>query len=149
MSRFYYGNSSVTHLRTSGDTPRSETYFVQATYVPRTSYVTATFTWRFSDVSVFVWNFTFVCIYGVSRRMCYVRVMYVWRMKCTRDVGLCLSTAYVLPSILICCVSVLYQMFLLTIRTNGCVHFVHAICILQLSIIRGRGCHRRNLDNLD
>ena len=43
------------------DTPRFEAYFVQATYVPRTSYVTATFTWRFNDVSVFVWNFTFVC----------------------------------------------------------------------------------------
>ena len=58
-------------------------------------------------------------MYGVSRRMCYVRVMYVnyvWRMKCTRDV----SAAYVLRSILICCVSVLYQMFLITIRTNGC-----------------------------
>ena len=31
-------------------------------------------------------------MYGVSRRMCYVRVTYVWRMKCARDV----STAYVL-----------------------------------------------------
>ena len=40
-------------------------------------------------------------------RMCYVRVTYVWRMKCTRDV----STAYVLRSpILICGVSVLYQL---------------------------------------
>ena len=38
--------------------------------------------------------------------MCYVRVTYVWRMKCTRDV----STAYVLRSILICAVSVLYQL---------------------------------------
>ena len=38
--------------------------------------------------------------------MCYVRVAYVWRMKCTRDV----STAYVLRSILICGVSVLYQL---------------------------------------
>ena len=43
------------------DMPRSEAYFVQATYVPRTSYVTATFTWRVNDVSVFVWNFTVVC----------------------------------------------------------------------------------------
>ena len=58
------------------DTPRSEACFVQATYVPRTRYVTATFTWRVSDVSVFVWNFTFR-MYGVSRRMYYVRVMYV------------------------------------------------------------------------
>ena len=45
-------------------------------------------------------------MYGVSMRMCYVRVTYVWRMKCTRDV----STAYVLRSILICGVSVLYQL---------------------------------------
>ena len=44
-------------------------------------------------------------MYGVSRRMCYVRVTYVWRMQCTRDV----STPYVLRSILICGVSVLYQ----------------------------------------
>ena len=34
-------------------------------------------------------------MYGVSRRMCYVRVTYVWRIKCTRDV----STAYLLSSI--------------------------------------------------
>ena len=47
-----------------------------------------------------------VRMYGVSKRMCYVRVTYVWRMKCTRDV----STAYVLRSILICGVSVLYQL---------------------------------------
>ena len=45
-------------------------------------------------------------MYGVSMRMCYVRVTYVWRMKCTRDV----STAYVLRSILICGVSILYQL---------------------------------------
>ena len=38
--------------------------------------------------------------------MCYIRVTYVWRMKCTRDV----STAYVLRSILICGVSVLYRL---------------------------------------
>ena len=41
------------------DTPRSEAYFVQSTYEPRTCDVLATFPWRFSDVSVFVWNFTF------------------------------------------------------------------------------------------
>ena len=58
--------------------------------------VPATFLWRISDVSVFVLNFTFV-LYGVSRRMCYVRVTYVWRMNCPRDV----STVYVLRSILI------------------------------------------------
>ena len=45
-------------------------------------------------------------MFGVSRRTCYVRVAYVWRMKCTRDV----STAYVLRSILICGVSVLYHL---------------------------------------
>ena len=45
-------------------------------------------------------------MYGVSRRMCYVRVTYVWRMKCTRDV----SRVYVLRSILICGVSVLYHL---------------------------------------
>ena len=45
-------------------------------------------------------------MYGVSKRMYYVRVAYVWRMKCTRDV----STVYVLRSILICGVSVLYQL---------------------------------------
>ena len=43
------------------NTPRSEPYFAQETYVPRTCDVPATFTWRISDVSVFVWNFTFVC----------------------------------------------------------------------------------------
>ena len=43
------------------DTPRSETYFVQATYVPRTCDVPATFLWRISDVSVLVWTFSFVC----------------------------------------------------------------------------------------
>ena len=45
-------------------------------------------------------------MYGVSRCMCYVRVTYVWRNKRTRDV----STTYVLRSILICGVSVLYQL---------------------------------------
>ena len=92
-------------------------------------------------------------LYGIS--LSYVRHIkayvlctcdvIVWRMKCTCDV----STAYVLRSILICGVSVLYQLLLVPMRTNGCVHFVHAICTLQLSIIRGRTCPRRNLDNLD
>ena len=74
-------------------TPRSEPYFARATYVPRTSDVPATFPWRISDVSVFVWNFTFACTayQGVCATL-YVCVTYVWRMKCTRDV----STAYVL-----------------------------------------------------
>ena len=93
------------HIYKNFDTPRSEPYFARATYVPRTCDVPATFQWRIRDVSVFVWNFTFVCT-AYLRRMCYVRVTYVWRMKCTRDV----STAYVLRSILICGVSVLYQL---------------------------------------
>ena len=50
------------------DTPRSEEYFVQATYVPRTCDVPATFMWRISGVSVFVLEFHFR-MYGVSRRM--------------------------------------------------------------------------------
>ena len=55
-------------------------------------------------------------MYGVSRRMCYVRVTYAWRMKCTRDV----STAYALRSILTCGVSVLYQLLfnIYDMRTN-------------------------------
>ena len=57
--------------------------------------VPTTFPWRTSDVSVFVLNFTFVCT-AYPGVMCYVRVAYVWRMKCTRDV----STVYVLSSIL-------------------------------------------------
>ena len=43
------------------DTPRSEPYFARETYVPRTCDVPATFLWGIRDVSVFVWNFTFVC----------------------------------------------------------------------------------------
>ena len=43
------------------DTPRSEPYFARETYVPRTCDVPATFPCRIRDVSVFVWNFTFVC----------------------------------------------------------------------------------------
>ena len=76
-----------------------------ATYEPRTCDVPVTFLWRISDVSVF-----HVRMYGVStRRMCYVRVTYVWRMKRTCD----LSTTYARytqRSILICGVSVAYPM---------------------------------------
>ena len=35
------------------DMPRSEAYFVQATYVPRTCDVPVTFLWRIGDDSVF------------------------------------------------------------------------------------------------
>ena len=44
------------------DTPRSEAYFVQATSVPRTCYGADTFHQRVSHVSVFVRNFSFVCM---------------------------------------------------------------------------------------
>ena len=56
-------NSSVTLplIYKNFDTLRSEAYFVQATYVPCTCDVPATFPWRIGEVSVFVWNFTFVC----------------------------------------------------------------------------------------
>ena len=82
---------------------------------------------------------------GVSKRMCYVSVTYVWRMKCTYDV----STAYVLHvrSILICGVSVLYRLLFNTYE-NKRLRSLCSIRTLQLSIIRGRRCHRRNLDNL-
>ena len=63
------------------DTPRSETYFIQATYVQRTCDVPATFLWRISEVPIFVWSFTFVCTGGVSRRMCYVRVVAIKKLS--------------------------------------------------------------------
>ena len=56
------------------DTPRSESYFVRATYVPRTCDVPATFPWRINDVSVFVWNFTFVCT--AYQGVCVTYVLY-------------------------------------------------------------------------
>ena len=57
------------------DTPSTEPYFVRATYVPRTCDIPATFPWRISDVSVFVWNFNFVCT--AYQGIC---ATYVWRM---------------------------------------------------------------------
>ena len=59
------------------DTPTSQPYFVQSTYVPHMCDVPATFPWRFSDVSVFSMEFHFR-MYG----MCYVRVTYARRIKC-------------------------------------------------------------------
>ena len=85
---------------------RPEPNFVRATYEPCTYDVPAIFTWRNSDVFLFVWKFTVVCTAYQCLYMCYVRVTYVWHMKCTHDV----SKAYVLRSILICGVSVLYQL---------------------------------------
>ena len=116
--------------------------FVQATYhtVPRTCDVPGL---RSRGLSV-----TYLYSYGISlsyvRRMCYVRVTYVWRMKCARDV----STAYVLRSILICGVSVLYH-FLFKIYENKRLCSFCSCNLHIISIIRGRRCHRRNQDNLD
>ena len=69
-------------------------------------------------------------MYGVSKRMCYVRVTYVWRMKCTRDV----STAYVLRSILICGVSVLYQLLFNTYENKRL--FSLCSCNSQIIVIK-------------
>ena len=60
-------------------------------------------------------------MYGVSRRMCHVRVTYVWRMKCTRDV----STVYVKRSILICGVYVRYQLVFNTVVFTLFMQFTH------------------------
>ena len=101
-------------------------YHVRVTFLLRSRGVSVTYLYSYG-ISL--------RMFGVSRRMCYVCVTYVWRTKCKRDA----SVAY-----LFCA-----NCFLIPMRTNGCVHFVHAIRTLQLSIIRGRRCHRRNLDNLD
>ena len=55
------------------DTPRSEPYFARETYVPRTCDVPATFPWRICIRMEFHFR-----MYGVSMRMRYVRVTYVW-----------------------------------------------------------------------
>ena len=127
---------------------RGMSYFARATYLPRTCDVPATFPWRIRDVSVFVWNFTFVCT--AYQGVCYVRVTYAWRTKCTRDV----STAiwYVLNSNLICGVSVLYQWLF-----NTCTYENKRLCLLcschsHITVIlnyQRSKIHRRNLDNLD
>ena len=57
------------------DTPRSEPYFVRATYVPRTCDVPATFPWRISDLYA----------YGIS--LSYVRRIKAY-VQCTRDVSM-------------------------------------------------------------
>ena len=69
---------------------RPEPNFVRATYVPCTYDVPATFTWRNNDI--YIRMEIHFRRYSVSMRMYYVRVAYVWCMKCTRDV----STAHVL-----------------------------------------------------
>ena len=70
LSHIYVPAAYRSRIYENFDTPRSEAYFVQATYVPRTSNVTATFTWHVCDVSVFVSMEFLFCMYGVSRRMC-------------------------------------------------------------------------------
>ena len=102
LSHIHVSAAYRSHIDENYDTPRCEAYFVPATYVPRTCDVPVTFLWRISDVSVFHFR-----MYGVSRRMCFVRVTYVWHMNRTRDV----STTYALRSILIYCVSVAYPWF--------------------------------------
>ena len=61
LSHIHVSAAYSSRIYENFDTPRSELYFVRATYVPRTCDVPATFPCRISDVSVFVWNFTFVC----------------------------------------------------------------------------------------
>ena len=61
LSHIHVSAAYRSRIYESCDTPRSEAYFVHATYVPRTCDVSATFLWRISDVSVLVWNFSFVC----------------------------------------------------------------------------------------
>ena len=92
------------------DTPRSEPYFVRATYVPHTCDIPATFPWRISDVSLFLWNFTFVCT--VYQGMCCIRVMFVWRV-CVTYV-LCMYYFPFLFAVYLFCTNCFFN--------NGCVH---------------------------
>ena len=61
LSHIHVSAAYRSRIYENDDTPRSEPYFARETYVPRTCDVPATFPWRIRDVSVFVWNFTFVC----------------------------------------------------------------------------------------
>ena len=62
LSHIHVSAAYRSHIYENVDTPRSEPYFARrGTYAPRTCDVPATFPWRIRDVSVFVWNFTFVC----------------------------------------------------------------------------------------
>ena len=74
-------------------------------------------------------------------RMCYVRVTYVWRMKCTRDV----STAYVLRSILICGVSVLYQLLFNTYENKRLCSLCS--CNSHIIVIKYEPPHRKKNKN--
>ena len=61
LSHIHVSAAYSSRIYENVDTPRSGSYFARETYVPRMCDVPATFPWRIRDVSVFVWNFTFVC----------------------------------------------------------------------------------------
>ena len=73
LSHIYVPAAYRSRIYENFDTPRSEAYFVQATYVPRTSLL------RSRGVSV-----TYLYLYGIS-------ILYVWRIK-----------AYVLRTCVVC-----------------------------------------------
>ena len=78
LSHIHVSTAYSSRIYENFDMPRSEPYFVRATYVPHTCDVPATFPWRISDVSLFHFR-----MYGVSRRMYNVRVTYLRRMYTT------------------------------------------------------------------
>ena len=71
-------------------------YHVRVTFLLRSRGVSVTYLYSYGISLSYVWR--------INANV--LRTTYVWRMKCTRDV----STAYVLRSILICGVSVLYRL---------------------------------------
>ena len=109
LSHIYVSAAYRSRIYANFETLRPEPKFVRATYVPCTCDVPATFSRICIRMEI---HFR---MYSVTMRMCYVRVAYVWLMKCTCDV----STAHVLcicsvqnafKYLLICGVSVLYKM---------------------------------------
>ena len=67
LSHIHVSAGYRSHIYEHFDTLRSEPNFVRATYAPCTYDVPATFTWRNSDVSLFVWKIH--CrMYSVSMR---------------------------------------------------------------------------------
>ena len=111
------------------DTPRSEPYFARETYVPRMCDVPAMFPWRICDVSVFVWNFTFVCT-------AYQCVCATWIVQFLYFLNTKFPASYHLLR--------LYRPVCVRPGRNPNCWFSHA-----QAHKRGRRCHRRNLDNLD
>ena len=64
--------------------------------MPCTCDVSATFPWRSLSVTyLYSCGISLSYVRRIKAYICYVRVTYVWRMKCMRDI----STAYVLRSI--------------------------------------------------